>query len=356
MKYCKVCGCVLSNKETFCSNCGSKSYENERLSNSSSSQSDTKYDTNHQKDATVKRQLQKFKKQINTQTLIAVSCVATIIITLCLTMFIINYNSKQQERLSAIERIDSICDELNMLESIPNDENYYKAKNKLDEIKNLLDKHNISDGSLEKYNDVSNYIEDLKTYNEMRELLFTDKESALSEFHSKVSGLKTERVKSRIDGHINYLTTQAMNVLLTHSFYSAQQACIADYPGCQIEDTMYFVEDGDYIPDAKWDGADSINRLIISDTDTIVQPDIGVVRFLGPDFLTKIHENGGRAIIVNYKLDGKSWYRWFSVGFDVEGYYDNSSIKYKITCYEQGEGTEYTVEFDQLKEYALKAS
>jgi len=317
----------------------------------SDNQSDTANNCN--KNFTYKQQTVKNNRKINTTVVVMVCCTVMIILTIFLAMFIVNYNNEKQERLSAIERIDLLCDELYRIENFGSTEAYYKAQDKLKEIKELLDKYEIEDLSLEKYKDVSSYITDLKIYEEMLAKLYAPTRIEVRNFHRNAEKIKNEKITSKISAQLPILAEQAKKIILMNSFYDAQQYIINKHPGAQITNTVYYTGESLYSLWHKRTVTNYCVNFVISSPEKfgdILHDSIDV----NENALEKIDNNGKKGIIVTYnKEDQQGWCTSWPIGYDVEAYYSNGCIMYKVTKYNEGKAETKNMTIDELLYFGL---
>lgn len=289
-------------------------------------------------------------------------CILTVIISLC----IVNKNNKNLETQNAIEKIDRLIEEIYRVEDCFGND-YLIAKDKLEEVKTLIADNYIKGLTVSKYNDANSYISDLKILSELENLDFSkDPESFAREADKLIAKITNTKVQEKLERSVVYpnLTGCIKKVILGKAFFTAQEYFSKTYPdrhwGHITEITPnssisseYSLYNGDYITNVN---ANSLITYAYNAKDGSKFQRTNTKMLVST--LDKIKANGGYAIIVNYHgenpdslaLGAIFWYVGVDVSFDIY----NDSIKYNITRYVDGEPETYNgLSLDEALDFTM---
>lgn len=292
----------------------------------------------------------------NTLAIICIVCCAIIcIVTMISAIFIVNQNNKKEEVLKATQRIDKLVEEIYMVDSSM-DEDYLLAKDKLVEIKTLIEENDIEGLPLTKYNDAGVYLTDLKTLDDIWDLYTKsdiDSIKYVKDVDVLMRRITDEKVRNKLAKDVDLLSGLAgdvKRVILGNAFYKAQEAFTKKYPDCTIMNigefnpSMYISDNYTFILNnyANEISMNGIKGTVSSESEAIKY------RWINGEMLAStvdtIKSEGGYAIFVSYYKNDDEFTLYpptrtvyWKVGVDVSAELTDHGIAYNIKRYTDGE-------------------
>lgn len=271
--------------------------------------------------------------------IIAVICCIILALSVSGAAVYITYsNNKKAEEAAAVQKAENATKRINELiddiyqVSDSYDSSYDIAKDKLTEIEQLINENNITGALAAKYNSASTYLKDLKTYDEIMEVGYSDDYSDISRASQLIGQLTDEKVIRKVEQSdiTSNFEEFVQKSILARAFYKAQQYVLNKYPGSYIYSTYYHDKKtfqlGYDVP-----GTD---RTLESEKDTNFDYADSVL-FGSDEILSKINSNGGYAILVRYQ-DNSMMRIWWCVGADIKAKIDNGALRFDIIRYSNG--------------------
>lgn len=278
---------------------------------------------------------------------------------------ILQQQAEKQEQMlqqqAAADRVNNLCDELNELEYMADDSAYYKAKDKLSEVEQLIEKNSLDESYSKKYNDTDAYIEDLKAFYDFDVIYENDYHMDLANMRlmsNKIGKIKTQKVLSKLGGYMDGLASDAENIILINSMRNCWEQVRKETSSRSLKRIIYWDESSKRFHPAMRD--ESVYARTLE-----ALPDSGVYFCLDWSYfnlpietLNNIEQNGNRALIVSYDEPDETgyrrgWVRYWYTGADVKARKLGSSLVFDVTTYSSGKTQQTTLSVEELFSFAL---
>lgn len=285
---------------------------------------------------------------------IAVSCAVICVVALCVVGYIVNQNNKRISREYAMERINTLVDDIYEV-GYSGGNDYLMAKDKLREIRTLIDENDIAGITVEKYEDASSYLSDLETLDQLYGLDFSDRESYVRQAGALLQRVSNDKIINRIvseTGIIQECAEAVRHVIVGKAFYNAEQYFVKNYPNDEFRSITEISPRADYpgyYGSVVGYTAPGGERMFTSEKDAADNFDY-VDAGISVDSAKKIKNAGGYAITICFwDIDMESEYHdyrqawvWWYAGVDVSARLVNGQLLFDITEYSEGTPEEKT--------------
>lgn len=288
-----------------------------------------------------------------------ICCAIICIFTVFISVYILNQNNKKVSIENAIERINKLVEEIYVVEHY-DDNDFLLAKDKLVEIKTLIDENDIEGLVRSKYEDASVYINDLKTLDELRGLYTKvnyDDEKYVKEADKLIRKITDKKVKNKVVSEGDLLVGLAQsikNVVLGKAFFKSQNYFINNNPNCTLLNVGAFTPTISISDEYTFILNNYANEISVYGIDKIVnsEEECRNHKWIHTEMLAttveKIQSEGGYAIFVNYYRNDDEFTLYpptrtlyWKVGVDVSADLTDDVIKYNITRYVDGKTETY---------------
>lgn len=267
-------------------------------------------------------------------------------------IFAIGYITTENKKDKASDRINQICDDISSKEIY--DFDCIAADGQLSEIDALIKENNLDGLPVSKYNDMVQYVADVKSYKKISELSYgidysIDKFRSLNQLFE---GLKTDKIKSLAKDNFTYtLEDYAKRILSAKTIYDIQEIFKKEEADCRLTDIAVVKKDSSRSEVWGYDAEDVICLGIKNDTlasaDSISDLSTITAR-IGQETLEELDsKNNGYGFGVVYKdEEGHGWTWFWYVGFELSYNIDNHT--YNITGYADGKKSDMSWSSEEI--------
>lgn len=292
-------------------------------------------------------------KKIPLGVICIICCAIICIFAVTTAVYIVNQNNKKLATENAIERINKLVEEIYTVDSCYGND-FLLAKDKLVEIKTLIEENDIDGLPLSKYNAANTYISDLKTLDDIYNLyekVNSDNELYVKEADKLIRKMTNEKVINKLsEGDLLHgFADGVKHVVLGRAFFTAQNHFIDNNQDCtllnvgEFNPSMSVSEYSTFILNnyAKEISVYGVERI------TTEEKECRDYEWIHTEMLAstveKIQSEGGYAIFVNYYKNDDEFTLYpptrtlyWKVGVDVSADVVDGDIKYNITRYSDG--------------------